>query len=856
MKSSATKPILSVFLIVMILLTSLPLSIANAATQGDFTYTVSNSTVSITKYSGSASEVEVPDNIDGYPVVSIGYGAFRKNTTLKKVSLPDTLDYIGGSAFEECTSLEGIVIPENVKTVSGSAFYKCSSLAEVTIPDSVETIYSSSFDRTAFYNNSENWENGVLYLGPYLLKVSQNISGNYTVREGTTVVASSAFMDCVNLVSVVFPDGVYIIGSGVFGDCHNLKNVTLPASIKRIGAGAFSTATKIENIYITDIDAWCDIDFEDAGANPFKYGKNLYINNQLTTELTLSEGIDNIKDYTFYGMKNVKSISLPQSVSAIGTEAFYNCSLLENINIPDNVESIGTSAFSGCKSIKNIKIPESCLSIADGAFAYCSALEAVELPKNLANLGSSAFSDCSNLKAIEIPDTIDIINSYLFSGCTNLSTVILPDTIASIGENAFLECSKLTNFHIPESVQSIGRSAFQKCSSLQEITIPQGIITVNATTFWYCTGAKKISIPDSVTTIDTGAFGGCKSLTSIDIPSGVESIVGGAFEQCTSLYDIKIPQSVTSVSSNSFYDTKYYNTASNWKNGVLYIGDILMKADSTVPENYSVEPGTRLIAERAFSYIDTLKRVTIPQGVSVICQSAFSGCSNLNTAIVPVSVQDIGYYNFSDCAKTFRICGEAGSYAEAYAAKQKLNFTTLSEFLDADTQIKILTSREQSFTISTPSDTDTAKALESKTKFERFSVLYNIFSDENIVDYQYGSGVTVKIPVENENFKIYHIASNNTTIPVQAVYMDGCLSFTYSKIGDFAVTEVIPPTSIMGDVDLDGKINIKDASLIQKHVAKITVITDPQADLADLDNDVNVTVKDASAVQKIIAGIS
>lgn len=59
-----------------------------------------------------------------------------------------------------------------------------------------------------------------------------------------------------------------------------------------------------------------------------------------------------------------------------------------------------------------------------------------------------------------------------------------------------------------------------------------------------------------------------------------------------------------------------------------------------------------------------------------------------------------------------------------------------------------------------------------------------------------------------------------------------------------------------GDVNLDTKVNIKDATLIQKHLAKVKEISVSQLLLADVDGKEGVSIKDATHLQKWIAGLT
>jgi len=77
---------------------------------GDFSYEYNDAMtgVIITKYSGSAASVVVPDTIDNLPIVKIGNSAFEGNTTMTSVHLPATVEVIGARAFANCTNLSNM----------------------------------------------------------------------------------------------------------------------------------------------------------------------------------------------------------------------------------------------------------------------------------------------------------------------------------------------------------------------------------------------------------------------------------------------------------------------------------------------------------------------------------------------------------------------------------------------------------------------------------------------------------------------------------------------------------------------------------------------------------------------------
>lgn len=157
-------------------------------TNGNFTYSVSNSRVTITRCNDyNSTEIIIPSEIDGYPVTEIGECAFEYCRNLTSIHIPSSVTYIHKYAFcykdsyrydplpikklyiddllswNNChrdyyiglnTShdlyLNGalvtdLVIPDGVTSIGDYAFKGCSSLTSVTIPDSVTSIGESAF---------------------------------------------------------------------------------------------------------------------------------------------------------------------------------------------------------------------------------------------------------------------------------------------------------------------------------------------------------------------------------------------------------------------------------------------------------------------------------------------------------------------------------------------------------------------------------------------------------------------------------------------------------------------------------------------------------------------------------------
>lgn len=111
---------------------------------------------------------------------------------------------------------------------------------------------NSTFKDTDYYKTESNWENGVLYIGTYLMEAKNTVSGNYTVKEGTKTIADDAFSQCASLTNIIIPDSVKSIGDSAFKGCDSLT----------IYGTAGSYAEKYANDNNIPFKALGDIDFD------------------------------------------------------------------------------------------------------------------------------------------------------------------------------------------------------------------------------------------------------------------------------------------------------------------------------------------------------------------------------------------------------------------------------------------------------------------------------------------------------------------------------------------------------------------------------------------------------------------
>ena len=383
----------------------------------------------------------IPDTIDGQKVIAIGKSAFRGNTAIKEVVIGNNVTKILDYAFYQCANLSSVEISDSVTSIDNRAFVDCANLTSLTIGNSVTKIGEYAFTRC-------------------------NKLASIVIPDSMRSVGKGAFADCTSLTSVVIPDSVTSIGSSAFNGCSSLTSVVIPDSVTSIGEMAFCDCVSLTSVYITDIEAWCNISFF---GHPMTYGANLYLNNELVTELIIPNTVTSIKDEAFSCCTSLTSVVIPDSVTSIGRNAFGYCPSLTSVVIPDSVTSIGEVAFCGCDNLTSVVIPDSVTSIGDLAFSSCTSLTSVVISNNVTSIGWGIFQDCHSLTGVVIGNNMTDIGPYAFYNCSSLTSVAIPDSVTSICYSAFYSCASLTSIVIPDSVTSIGEMAFCDCVSLTSI---------------------------------------------------------------------------------------------------------------------------------------------------------------------------------------------------------------------------------------------------------------------------------------------------------------------------------------------------------------------------------------------------
>lgn len=375
------------------------------------------------------ASIIIPDS-----VIEIGNDAFEDCKLIKNITIPHTVTNIGSDAFltnwfydsssaklyvheDSAGHLYALENPNSyVLTKHTYETHRC------TVCNHVEPgfeVFSGSTGDCTWSLDNVNLTltiSGNGRMADYLRETVQpwgRAIKSVVIEEGVTGIGNSAFYKCVDLTSVSMADTVTDIGEYafskcaalselnlskslrsiadyVFESCSSLPSLTIPPSLLKIGSNTFSYCYRLSGVYITDLTAWCRINFASLEANPLYYGHNLYLNGELLTELVIPEEITEIKQHAFSDCASLHNLYFHEGVTKVGDRAFYDCTKLRNIRFKPGLTFIGDSAFRN-DNMNFMTLPEGLLHIGSQAFAANESLTLTNIPASVTYVGDLAF---------------------------------------------------------------------------------------------------------------------------------------------------------------------------------------------------------------------------------------------------------------------------------------------------------------------------------------------------------------------------------------------------------------------------------------------------------------------------------
>ena len=383
---------------------------------------------------------------------------------------------IGNKAFKE-TILTSVEIPNSVTSIGEWAFNQCKRLTSVEIPNSVTSIEYAAFSA-----------NG--------------------------------------LRSVTIGNGVTSIGNNAFNNCYSLNSVTMGNSVTDIGQWAFLGCRALSEVIITDIGAWCNINFYDESSNPLSIAHHLYYNYEEITNLIIPNNVTNIGNYAFYSCLGLNSVTIPRSVTSVGNKAFYGCDnltdiyaicgdidrvtqLLDNdVRIKSTLPIITTNATNGTVSLMQDNCDVLLTAVPNDGYHFTQWSDGItDNPRSVIFLTSDTtftaefatdksgtcgkdnaltWSYEEQSKTLTITGNGELTDNYTFGldAPMQMKTLIIGDGVTAIGDRTFYETKTLNHLFIGANVASIGDYTFAECKNFDDITCYATTVpTVNATTF-------------------------------------------------------------------------------------------------------------------------------------------------------------------------------------------------------------------------------------------------------------------------------------------------------------------------------------------------------------------------------------
>ena len=653
-----------------------------------YTYEIQNGEATITGYNKDLlrRKVLIPQEIEGYPVTTIGDRAFSDMPSGigKEFYIPDNVTTFGKEAFAGSAYLDAVRMPQKLTKMGEGVFAACLQMHFLEIPDSLTEIPDEAFVNCWGYGAGRGDYSVEQCIGKNVTKIGKSAFagcwnmgrtwGDARLPEKLESIGEGAFQYCYKIKSLEIPAGVTVIPDRTFQGCERLESIQIDGDITMIGAEAFDGCVALtsmplsKSLNLIGADAFRDCtaltDFQLAEGNThFQVQQGALMTADATRLLTyaasapqqsfvMPETLTQIDDGALKNLRYLETLTFSPIFSDYQAGMFENATGLKTVNfgegtltaIPDRffkgctslvspnaftgVTSVGESAFEGCTAVQSLSFDDSLSNIGTKAFQNCTALESVHIPDSVTSLSAAAFRNDVSLTEFQMPERLHTVSASAFSGCTSLKTMTWSKYLQTIEANVF-ENTALTEIIFPESLTRIGAYAFAGIGTLESIVLPENLNTIGSSAF-SGTGIQTLKLPKNVTTLGNGAWMNCAALREVQWDAAVTKIPASTFEHCTALTQIELPD------------------------------------------------GTVEIGARAFSGNESLTNVTLPRTVRRIESAAFEGCSALTDILLWPDVEEIAADAFANC-ENLTIRGWKGSAAEKAATSQGVNFAAADQ---------------------------------------------------------------------------------------------------------------------------------------------------------------------------------
>ena len=587
------KKIFSIALVVALIISALPAVFASdesvTTAAAEWEYTTSSGSVTITKYNGTSEIVEIPSEINGNPVTTIGASSstqsiFADPDNVKEVIFPETVTTINQYAFRNSTNLEKVTLNEGLTIINRYAFASCSSLVSLDLPSTLTTIERFAFSRTAIET----------------IKIPASVTsiGNAIFIGGKV---SSIEVDAENTAyysvdGVLFKDNILM----QYPPCKPDEEYTLPENITGINSQAMTHTQYLKVLNLSAAFSGSLLD-------------------KILANAAVLEAVNAPEEHP--GLTSIDGVLYNKKRTTL---YYYPIAKPDKVyNIPETVTNTNSSQTDSYY-LEEIVIPAGGSFIPYGEMPSLTKYAVAEDNENYSSIDGVAFSKSG-----------DTLVAYP-AGKTD-ETYTVPEGVNTVAQYAFYYSANLKSVDFPDSVTTINNYAFYY-SGIETMVLPP-IERISTGMFYYCKSLKSLTIPVTVTRIDD-AFYGCNA-SSIDIYyMGGEDEWNLVKEYSNLDYYIAIlnfnPDATPIPTPTATPEPGETVNDGEWtyfkavESGIKILAYNGYDVDLVIPDSFGDTPVTS-IGDEAFKAVDFIESVAIPKGVTAIGKNAFAACTALRT---------------------------------------------------------------------------------------------------------------------------------------------------------------------------------------------------------------------------------
>ena len=445
--------------------------------------------------------------------------AFDGFSSLKTVTIADTVTDIGANAFISCTGLTNIFISpkSNLTTISESGINNCTSLTSFFIPNSLKYIYAYGlFSCLSLATVTYGDNPGLKYIGANAFGGTAKALTSIFIPSSVVYIGNSAFLigdpiaadgnlNILNTVTFGAGSRLKSIGSTCFGIGSNnmvrsgqyLRDTVLPNTVRYMGSNVFQNTHRAAHSANFVVPSSLEVIpfallFADGGS-PVDVS-NVYFPLSITTvagpRIHYGYSLDgSLPGAEFYASKSGSLIYLPSHLSAYTGRSGYVFPNYSSTEAAGRTRSFYiTRSYTG-NSVTTLGLssgnPTSTTLPNSTSQIHADIQNGVVVIGSGSSIASAGGGNAVNLISVNIPSTVTTISANAFNGCSAMAYVTFSENshLTTIGDSAFLGCTTIHDIQLPDTLTTIGANAFSGCYNLASISIPYNVTSIGAGAF-------------------------------------------------------------------------------------------------------------------------------------------------------------------------------------------------------------------------------------------------------------------------------------------------------------------------------------------------------------------------------------